>query len=343
MANTSSRTLRLLSLLQTQRFWAGAELAGRLGVSPRTLRRDVDRLRLLGYPVEAERGVQGGYQLVAGAALPPLLLDDDEAIALAVGLQAGIQSGTVTGIAESSVRALAKVTKVMPPRLRRQVDALAAMTVPAVWGVGGPSVDPAVLATVAQACRDSEQVEFSYTSREGQASERCVQPHRLVLLGRRWYLVAWDLVRGDWRSFRIDRLAEPRSTQRHFAPRPLPQGDAAAFVRAGIDNLAPTQVIEAVVRAPAAVVRERIGRWATVEEIDDSSCLLHMTTDSLDWPAFALAAVDSDFEVLHPASLVAHIAELGRRFTAAATAALPGADPPTARLSLGENLPRRDR
>src|SRR3712207_1880444 len=161
MANTSSRTLRLLSLLQTHRYWPGAELAERLGVSVRTLRRDIDRLRELGYPVEASRGVDGGYQLAAGAALPPLLLDDDEAVALAVGLQAAAQGG-VAGIAESSVRALAKVVQVMPPRLRRRVDALRAMTVPVEWGSGGagPTVDPGVLTTVALACRDGERLEF---------------------------------------------------------------------------------------------------------------------------------------------------------------------------------------
>src|SRR5580700_8027964 len=143
MANTSSRLLELLSVLQTRRFWPGAELADRLEVSERTLRRDIDRLRLLGYPVDARRGVDGGYQLAPGAALPPLILDNEEAIALGVGLHAAVQGATVTGVAEASVRALAKVVKVMPAPLRRQVDALAAMTVPAAWGNSGPSVDPA--------------------------------------------------------------------------------------------------------------------------------------------------------------------------------------------------------
>src|SRR5947199_5715614 len=159
MANTSSRTLRLLSLLQTHRFWPGDELAERLGVSARTLRRDVDRLRELGYPVHARRGIEGGYQLAAGAALPPLVLDDEEAVALAVGLQAAAQGG-VAGIAESSVRALAKVVQVMPPKLRRRVDALRAMTTPVSWGDGGPHVDPDVLTAVAEACRAEERIEF---------------------------------------------------------------------------------------------------------------------------------------------------------------------------------------
>src|SRR5579864_3537952 len=165
MANTSSRTLRLLSLLQTRRYWPGEELAGQLQVSPRTLRRDIDRLRELGYPIQAQRGVAGGYQLAAGTALPPLVVDDEEAVAL--GLQTAAQ-GAVEGIAESSVRALAKVVQVMPARLRRRVQALGAMTVPASWdaagGAANPTVDPEVLTTLALACRDTERVRFSYTA-----------------------------------------------------------------------------------------------------------------------------------------------------------------------------------
>lgn len=177
MANTSSRTLRLLSLLQTHRSWSGAELAERLGISGRTLRRDIDRLRELGYPVEAERGVDGGYQLAPGASLPPLVLDDEEAVALVVGLQSAALS-SVAGVAESSVRALTKVVQVMPPRLRARADALRAMTIPASWGNTAPTVDPALLTTLARACRDTERLEFTYTARGGEASARRVEPHR---------------------------------------------------------------------------------------------------------------------------------------------------------------------
>src|SRR5258708_474288 len=205
MANTSMRTLRLLSLLQARRYWPGGELAGRLGVSPRTLRRDVDRLRELGYPIQAQRGVEGGDQLAAGTALPPLVVDDDEAVALAVGLQAAAH-GPVEGIAEASVRALAKVVQIMPSRLRRRVEALGAMTERATWGSAPqPNVDPGVLTTVALACRDSERIRFSYTAADGQQAGRHVEPHRLALLGPRWYLVAYDLGPPDWRSFRLDR------------------------------------------------------------------------------------------------------------------------------------------
>jgi predicted DNA-binding transcriptional regulator YafY len=188
MANTSSRTLRLLSLLQTHRYWPGLELAERLGTSVRTLRRDVDRLRELGYPVAAQRGVDGGYQLAAGAAMPPLLLDDEEAVALVIGLRAAAQ-GAIAGIEDASVRALAKVQQVMPPRLRRRVDALRAATVPAVWS-SGPTIDPEALTAVAQACRDEERMRFAYTAQSGEETARHVEPYRLVSLGRRWYLVS---------------------------------------------------------------------------------------------------------------------------------------------------------
>src|SRR3954464_13919893 len=237
MAATSSRTLRLLSLLQSRRHWAGADLAGRLGVSVRTLRRDVDRLRELGYPVQAQRGVDGGDQLAAGAALPPLVVDDEEAVALAVGLQAAAQ-GAVEGIAESSLRVLAKVVQVMPARLRRRIDARRPMTVPADWdGPARAGVDPGVLTAIALVCRDSEHLRFSYTAASGQHTDRHTEPHRLVCLGRRWYLVAYDLTRHDWRSFRVDRLTAPQGNGSRFRPRDLPAADAAEFVRAGLDNL----------------------------------------------------------------------------------------------------------
>lgn len=186
MANTSSRTLKLLSLLQTHRHWPGLELADRLGVSERTLRRDVDRLRELGYPVSAARGTDGGYQLAPGAVLPPLLLDDEEAVALAVGIGDAAQSG-ISGMEDASLRALTKVVRVLPPRLRARVDALRAMTVAA--GASGPVVAAGVLTAVAQACRDEERLRFGYTSRGHAPTEREVEPHRVVALGGRWYLV----------------------------------------------------------------------------------------------------------------------------------------------------------
>ncbi|GAA3021403.1 YafY family protein [Streptosporangium longisporum] len=314
MANTSSRTLRLLSLLQTHRYWPGTELAERLGVSARTLRRDIDRLRELGYPVEARRGVDGGYELAAGASLPPLVIDDEEAVALAVGLQAAARSA-VEGVAESSVRALTKVAQVMPARLRRQVEALRAMTVPAEWdGPAGAGVDPGVLTAVALACRDGERLRFSYTAAGGRRTDRHTEPHRLVCLGRRWYLVAYDLTRHDWRSFRVDRLAAPQGDGSRFRPRDLPAADAAEFVRSGLEMLPRPYRVEVLADAPAAVARERVGRWCTVEEVDAGHCRVRMTSDSLDWPVMALGVLGTDFRVLGPPELLERVRDWGARF-----------------------------
>jgi predicted DNA-binding transcriptional regulator YafY len=338
MANTSSRMLRLLSLLQTHRYWPGAELAGRLEISGRTLRRDIDQLRQLGYPVQAERGVDGGYQLAAGAALPPLVLDDEEAVALVVGLQAAAHS-TVAGVAESSVRVLAKVVQVMPPALRKRSDALRAMTVPAMWGESTATIDPGVLTTVAQACRDAERLRFRYTARGGEHTDRHVEPHRLVSLGRRWYLVAYDLDRLDWRSFRLDRLDDARSTRERCGGRQLPGGDAAAFVRAGIGNLRSPYTVAALVRAPAGAVRGRIGSWGSVEETGAESCVVHMTSDSLDWPAMVLGSLGAAFEVLSPPELVEHLRDWSRRFCDAVAAS----DRPDEIAESRESLPGEER
>ncbi len=319
MANTSSRTLRLLSLLQTHRYWPGEELAGRLEVSIRTLRRDVERLRDLGYPVDASRGVDGGYQLAAGAALPPLLLDDEEAVALVVALQTAAH-GAVAGIAESSVRALAKLTAVMPPRLRRRVDAVRTMTDAPGWGDGATAVDPAALIAVAQACRDDERLRFGYTAADARATARHVEPLRLVRLGRRWYLVAYDLVRHDWRSFRLDRMVDPVATGARFRPRELPAADAAAFVRAGIGALPTPYLVKALVRAPAEQVRGLIGRWAEVSDAGPDpgdGCLVRMRSDSLEWPAMALGRVGAEFTVLGPLEMGEYLRDWGDRFTRA--------------------------
>jgi predicted DNA-binding transcriptional regulator YafY len=317
MADTSARTLRLLSLLEGRRYWPGAELAERLQVSARTLRRDVDRLRELGYPIQAQRGVDGGYQLAAGTALPPLVVDDEEAVALAVGLQLAAQGG-VEGTAEASMRALAKVIQVMPARLRRRVEALSAATVPASWGsTGQAAVDPAILTTAAMACRDTERLRFSYTAASGEQTDRHVEPYRLVLLGRRWYLVGYDLTRQDWRSFRLDRLTEPRGTGARFRPRELPAADAAAFVRAGIGRATAVYEVEALVDAPAADVRERHGRYASVEEVSETRSRIRMTIDQLEWPMMLLGSLGVEFEVISPPELLDQVRDWARRFTRA--------------------------
>lgn len=313
MANTSSRALRLLSLLQTHRYWPGQELAARLEVSPRTLRRDVDRLRALGYPVEATPGVAGGYQLGAGAAMPPLLLDDDEAVALVVGLHAAVH-GPVEGIAETSLRALAKVRQVMPPRLRGRVEALSAMTSAAPWSAAAQAIDADLLTRLALACRDTERLRFDYTAADGAATMRHVEPHRLVTIGQRWYLVAYDLDRHGWRSFRADRLAAARRTGEAFTARAIPGGDAAAFVRAGILSAPRGYDVDVTVAAPADAVRARIGRWATVAATDAGHCRVTLSTDALEWPAMALGTLDAPFEVRSPPELRALLRRWATRF-----------------------------
>src|SRR5438128_12379418 len=231
MSETSSRLLELLSLLQGRRDWPGDELAERLEVSGRTIRRDIERLRRLGYPVESLPGPTGGYRLRAGSAMPPLLLDDEEAIAIAVGLRTAARA-SVTGIEETSVRALVKLEQVLPAHLRRRVSALgsATYTLPVV----GATIDPQHLTVIAAACRDSECLRFGYRRRDGAGSRREVEPHSLINHGRRWYLVAWDRSREDWRTFRIDRLTGPTAIGVRFAPRALPAKDAAAYVEQSI-------------------------------------------------------------------------------------------------------------
>lgn len=231
MLQTSARLLELLSLLQTRREWSAAELAERLEVGERTIRRDVARLRSLGYPVDAKPGVAGGYRLAAGASLPPLLLDAEEAVAVAVGLRAAASAG-VAGIEGTSVRALAKLESLLPPPARRRVSAMAsAMASYPSWG---PVADADVLATAAAAARDDERLRFAYRSRDGERSRRVVEPHRLVHTGWVWYLVAWDCDREDWRTFRVDRIEPPLSRDRRFRPRDPPARDIVRYVQRSI-------------------------------------------------------------------------------------------------------------
>ncbi|MCI2237426.1 YafY family transcriptional regulator [Paenibacillus sp. TRM 82003] len=324
--STSARTLQLLSLLQSHRLVAGAELAARLEVSLRTLRRDVDRLRELGYPVQAHRGGAGGYRLLPGASLPPLVLDDDEAVALVVGLQAAADSA-VAGTAEASVRALAKVTAVLPARLRRRTDALGEASVPVRWGEQVAGVDPGVLTALAQACRARERVGFEHTGASGTPARRCADPHRLVRTDPHWYLLAHDVDRHDWRVFRLDRVRDVRPTGRAFAPREVPGGDAAEFVRRRFSGASPHHEVHALVDAPAAAVRRAVGRWGRVEEIGLDRCELRVATGSLDWAAFALLRTGASFEVLDPPELREHLAAWAARLTPRAPDP-PHASPP---------------
>jgi predicted DNA-binding transcriptional regulator YafY len=312
--STSARMLRLLSLLQTHRYWPGGELAGRLEVSPRTLRRDVERLRELGYAVDAVRGVAGGYQLRAGGQLPPLLLEDEEAVAIAVGLQSAA-GGAAPGMEETSVQALTKVIGLMPPRLRRRMDALRSQTDRQPW-TGGPPLDPALLTTLAQACRDDEPLHFTYTARESEPTERWVEPHRLVSIGRRWYLVAYDRDRQDWRSFRVDRIAEPRPTGQRFRPRELPAEDAVAFVQAGLRSRSHRYAVRVVFATTPEHVAAYVGQWGTVTA-HDGGTLLEMAADTLEWPLMIVANVEAEFRVEEPTELVAAVAVAADRFARA--------------------------
>ncbi len=319
--------LRLLSLLQSHRDWSGAELADRLEVSPRTLRRDIDRLRSLGYPVDASPGVDGGYRLAAGASMPPLVLEDDEAVALVVALRASARFA-LSGTAEASVDTLAKVVQVLPPRLRRRAEDVARMTQTADWSEVTDTVDPSVLGTIATAARNSERVEFAYRDRTGAEEDRLVEPVRLVMLGRRWYLVAYDLARHDWRTFRVDRIAAPRSTGTQFRPRPVPTGDAAEYVRSSI-QVATTRW-EIVVEAETAgdEARRRVGQRAVVTDLGPGRCRLAIAADGFDWPTMLVASLGADFRVVEPPEFRTHLATVGRRFAGSAIPAAPTAAEP---------------
>jgi predicted DNA-binding transcriptional regulator YafY len=315
MLETSARLLRLLSLFQAQRYWSGADLAERLEVTPRTLRRDVERLRSLGYPVNSTTGTAGGYQLGSGATLPPLLLDDEEAVAVAVGLRTAA-SGTVAGIEEASVRALSKLEQVLPSRLSRRVAALHAFIVP--LANAGPTVDATTLSAIAAACRDHEELRFRYQSRDGSPSVRAVEPHRLVHTGRRWYLVAWDTDRNNWRTFRVDRMEGRLTTGARFPPRHPPDGDFATYVARSLSFTPYPYQAVVTVQAPVESVAERIpATVGTLEAIDQSTCLLHTGAYSLDSLSVYLALLGFDFEVRDPPELAARIRELAARFSRA--------------------------
>jgi predicted DNA-binding transcriptional regulator YafY len=307
MTQTSSRLLELLSLLQGRRDWPGTELADRLEVSGRTIRRDVERLRGLGYPVESLTGPAGGYRLRAGTAMPPLLLDDEEAIAIAVGLRTAARA-SVSGIEETSVRALVKLEQVLPAHLRRRVAALGAAT--STLAVPGPTVDAQDLTVIAAACRDTERLRFAYRSRDGTDSRREVEPHSLVNHGRRWYLVAWDCGREAWRTFRLDRLDRPAPTGRRFAARTPPAKDAATYVEQSIAGAPHRYAAVVVVHAPAGQVD---ARWGVVEPIDADTCTYRTGDDDLRWLALRIAMLDVDFEVREPPELVDELRALAAR------------------------------
>ncbi|MFC7217376.1 helix-turn-helix transcriptional regulator [Streptomyces polyrhachis] len=313
---TPKRLLQLLSLLQTPREWPGSELAGRLGVTTRTVRRDVERLRDLGYPVEATMGAVGGYRLVAGAAMPPLLLDDEEAVAIAVGLRSSA-GNEVEGVEEASVRALAKLEQVLPSRLRRRVRSLGSATTLNRWQ--GPRIDPAVLTTLATASAGREKLRFGYRAADGAATKRLVEPHGLVSAGRRWYLVAYDEGRADWRVFRVDRVSDPFLTGVRVPARELPAADPAEYVRARMTRDRAPYRLDATLHASYRELAPRLGDGAgQLEEVDERTCRLRTEVDALEWAAMRLAVLGCEFEVHEPAELTAYLRELAARVGRAA-------------------------
>ncbi len=322
MVETSARLLRLLSLLEARPEWSGGDLAERLDVTVRTLRRDMAKLRSLGYPVSSVPGVAGGYRLGAGAALPPLLLDDDEAVAVALSLRtAATQS--VTGVGEASVRALAKLEQVLPSRLRERAAAIGQATVPLAGP--GPAIDAEALTTIARACRNRERLEFGYRDRGGQLTARRTEPHRLVQAGYRWYLVARDTDRDDWRTFRADRIEAPRLTGARFVPVDPP--DAAAFVARAVTTAPYRYQARILIHAPAGMIAEHVPpSVGIIEPAGAGRCVLVSGSDSLDALAFHVTTLGVDYAVLEPPELAARLSVLAARLAAASHASL-GRDP----------------
>ncbi|MFB9322052.1 helix-turn-helix transcriptional regulator [Cryptosporangium minutisporangium] len=319
MLDTSARLLRLLGLLQTHREWTGGHLAEELGVTDRTVRRDVEKLRSLGYPIDAIGGVGGGYRLAAGASLPPLLLDDDEAVAVAVGLRGAASGAAVTGIAESSVRALTKLDPMLPSRLRYQVTTLSAAVVSLPHR--GPSVDATTLVTIAAAIRDTTRLRFDYTSAGAETSLRDVEPYRLVSSGRRWYLLSWDVARADWRTFRVDRLRLRTPGGPRFAPRPLPAEDLARYLEVALTRVPYRYEAVLVLHGAPDDVRAEVPEWlGTVEERGPDRCQLRIGSDDLDQLAVWVSTFGFEFEVVEPDELRTHLRTLATRMHRAADA-----------------------
>ena len=326
MAATTSRTLELLSLLQSHRHWSARELVDRLGVSDRTLRRDVDRLRELGYGIESARGSTGGYRLEAGTGLPPLLLSDDEGVAIAVGLRSQATAG-LRGAEHTTLSALAKIEQVLPPALRRRIEALQSHAATGAGGPGSarsgrptPEVDAELLGLLALGCRDSERLRFTYTDAAGEASARVVEPYRLVPVARRWYLLAWDRQREDWRTFRLDRMSEVFPTRVRFEPRPMSDDDARARVEAAVRWRDRSVKARVVAEMPQAELVEHLGWYGRdVVAIDGGHCAWPLEADSVENLSMALMWMPRGvrYRVEAPAELLDFLAMQAERFAEA--------------------------
>jgi len=311
MLETSARLLRMLSLLQSPRQWTGPQLAERLEVTSRTVRKDIERLRALGYPVTATPGVGGGYRLGAGAGLPPLLLDDDEAIAVVVGLRTAADGG-VQGLEDASTHALAKLEQVLPSRLRHRVDTLQAAT--AALPLPGAAVATDVLTAIADTIRAHERLRFDYRAFDGSSSARTVQPYLLVHTRGRWYLAAWDEKRAAWRTFRADRIQPRIPNGPRFTPREPPAGGIAALVERTLGSASWRYRSAVKVHAPAEVVAAKLPRWVLVESIDAATCRAHVGSDNPKALALWLGALDADFEISNSPELTDVLVELAHRY-----------------------------
>jgi predicted DNA-binding transcriptional regulator YafY len=324
MANTSNRALELLGLLQSHRFWSGLELAERLSISERTLRRDVERLRELGYLIESVTGASGGYQLASGSSLPPLLFTDEEAVALAVSLRRLAHSPD-SGAAEASLRALGKLTALLPEGVKRRVEQLAEVSESAASVGQPPQPQAVVLGAVAKACHDSVRLRFHYSApvrrqvdqhtyhhdsrvapSEAAVTERYVEPYRLITLQQRWYLVAFDMDRADWRTFRVDRMADPVAARNSFTHRALPAKDLTRWLTSRVRDLVPKSTVSFDVDISLGEARSRMGKWATLTEGSVYRTKVTMTVDDLDWAVFTLCSLDRAFRS-HSAELTAHL------------------------------------
>lgn len=312
MSDTTARVLHLLGLLQSRPVWSGPELADRLGVTTRSVRRDVERLRELGYPVQASHGVGGGYQLGAGKALPPLLLDSEEAVAVAVCLRLAA-GGTVAGVGEAALRTMTKLDQVLPGALRAQVAAVQDATV--TLDSRPIEVDPDILLVLARAIRESVQARFGYVARDGAATERRIEPYRLVATGRRWYLMAYDLDRADWRSFRLDRITEARASTFSFSPREAP--DPEEYIRRSMGSAWSVSAV-VLVQAPIEQVRRQIGSYADLEVVDAHTTRMRVGSQRMEEIAWWLLRIPLDLSVEEPEELRAAFAELGERAAARA-------------------------
>lgn len=309
MLSTSNRLLRLLSLMQSRRHWTGAELSQRLDVDRRTLRRDVERLRELGYPVDASPGLGGGYRLGSGSAMPPVLLEDDEAVAVAVALRTAAAS--VGRMEDTALRLLSKLDQWLPARLRKRASALYSVTL-SLSG-GAPTSDVDSLLCIAGACRDGFRLRMQYLDRSNRASERLIEPLRLVHTGSRWYLVAWDMKREDWRTFRVDRVQSLHDTGTQFPPRPFP-GDVGEYVAQSITQ--PFTRFKVKLRLPGAIEHQagRVPPWCGILQAgDEHHCVLDLGAESVEALLALMALVGPGFEVLDDNGLLPQLREASSR------------------------------